>query len=122
MQHSAFLSNATVAVQGALTYEEGYPARSSGWEWSKEYLSLMSEIQVYGSVAASSSVYDIGEGSDQIPAFRLNTRLIYSTRLFHWWLRGVASACSFCMVHYYGMADYGRATFSFGVRPLFIIK
>ena len=121
IQHPAILSNATVAVQGAMFYDEGYLARSSNWAWSMEYLSLMSEIQVYGSVAASSSLYDIGEGSEQIPAFRLNARLTYN-RSFYWWLRGVASARRFCLVSDYGRAYYLTANTSSGVRPLFLIK
>ena len=95
---------------------------SSDWDWKDCYGVLLSEVECYGSIVWSSSGYDGGMDSrGQLPLFRLKPSLI-STRSHHLWLRSVTYRNTFALVHYYGSATSGDATYSFGVRPRFVIS
>lgn len=94
---------------------------ASGWEWISAQAILMSEIEAYGSIAWSSTGYDTGNANRQLPLFAFSKQA-QNNRSAHWWLKDIASAASFCRAHYYGLADYGGASYaSTYVRPRFII-
>ena len=93
--------------------------RSTGWTWCVTQITLMGEIQVYGSTIFSSE-YDIGEACTQLEAFRLNPIL---QQFDHggFWLRGVANTVSFSEASGNGNSDASGATNTYRVRPLFLL-
>jgi len=110
----------------------GFKGASSNWEWIDTYLSLLSEIQVYGSNVFSSSFYDTGCDNLQLPLFALDpTAKVCGKNTTtdgngdggrQWyWLRNVASASDFAYVSGHGNSDCNNASGSLGVRPLFCI-
>ena len=95
---------------------------SNNWEWKDEYISLMSEIQLFGSIVWSSSGFDTGEANEKLAIFNF----IRPNKLFgnkNIWLRDIASAVSFASLDYSGDADanYGGTT-SVAPVPLILLK
>ena len=94
---------------------------ASGWEWISAQAILMSEIEVYGSIAWSSSGYDTGNANIQLPLFAFSKQA-QNNHSAYWWLKDVASAADFCYVRNDGVADFSGASGSSAyVRPRFII-
>lgn len=92
---------------------------SSGWTLQSVQAVLMSEVEVYGSIAWSSSGYDTGSAKVQMPAFRFNTNDMNINGGVYW-LKDVASSTRFC--HYdEGNASYSSARSTMHVRPRFIL-
>ncbi|WP_298484535.1 hypothetical protein [uncultured Ruminococcus sp.] len=95
---------------------------SAGFEWLDEYLTLPTEIELFGCSIWSSSPYDIGSGNRQLPLFRLAPEYITKQRQ-HYWLSAVASAKEFCYVDADG--ECGRiaadSTSNIGIRPILTI-
>lgn len=96
----------------------GWTGASNGWSWVSCYASLMTEVQVYGSMVFGSSGYTVGEGCNKLPIFNFINHTRYSRDSF--WLRSVASSTVFALARGYGSASYS-ASYSSGVRPLIII-
>ena len=84
----------------------------------------MSEMNVYGGIAWSSSGYDIGIDNRQYAIFQLKPEFInsYNSNRFAYWLKDVTSKTSFANVNSYSLSgtDIGNR-YSFGVRPRFLI-
>nr|DAI80972.1 MAG TPA: hypothetical protein [Caudoviricetes sp.] len=94
---------------------------ASGWEWISAQAILMSEIEVYGSIAWSSAGYDTGNANKQLPLFAFSKQA-QNNRSAYWWLKDIASAAYFCDVSDYGGAYfYGAGHARYYVRPRFII-
>ncbi len=96
---------------------------ASGAAWVDSTVDLMNEIMVYGSVvngAATYGLYNIGTEKSQLPLFALNPQSI-NTR-YSYWLRDVASASYFACVRAYGNAIHHPASYSYAVRPRFLIS
>jgi len=96
---------------------------ASAGGWVDSAVDLMNEIMVYGSVVNGHSaygLYNIGTEKSQLPLFALNPQFI-NTR-YSYWLRDVASASLFALVFYFGLAFHSAASFSFAVRPRFLIS
>ena len=95
---------------------------ASSWTWfNGRYIVAPSEIEIYGSIAWSSSGYDTGEACHPLQAFqrfRFNELLgnIYP------WLRDVASASSACNAYDYGIASNSTASVACHVLGLIAIK
>ena len=112
-------SNAGAGLKGA----------SSDWGAYDTKLSLLSEIQVYGSKVFSSSFYDIGSDNLQFPLFALDPTARISgsggtgnvNTLQWYWLRNVASASRFASIDSGGASSYSDASGNLGVRPYFLI-
>lgn len=95
---------------------------SSGWAWYDSQIDLMNEKMVYGSHAwggGAQNGYDTGIDKSQLALFQARPDLI--TNRENWWLRDVRSAANFCYVYGDGYADSWYASYSFGVRPAFLI-
>lgn len=113
LSHRIYLSNATSN------------GRASAGEWTDSTVDLMCEHMVYGSgifspVSDGSNVpnnYRVEKG--QLPLFALEPSRICNRDT--WWLRDVITAAYFADVTYDGVADYGDASTSLGVRPAFCI-
>ena len=93
-------------------------ATNARWFDCKSF--LLSEIEVYGSIAFSSSGYDVGTGNRQFAAFRLNPRLINYVKS-SWWLRSIQDSTYFCRIYSGGSSNRGTASSLNGVRPAFLI-
>lgn len=89
-------------------------------------VSIMSEIQVYGSTVLSSSFYDTGCDNIQFPLFRLAPNLKvaglgHNGSRWWYWLSAVVSAGAFAYCNYDGNSNFSDAAGDGGVRPYFCI-
>ena len=94
----------------------------SGWAWFDSDVELMNEVQAYGSVAWGAhdgNGYNVASGDGQFPLFMFDRTKLHNRE--DYWLRDVASAPCFSFVDDSGVASYGNASFSLGVRPAFCI-
>ena len=86
------------------------------WGWKdNQFISLLSEVQLYGSIIWSSSGYDTGEANEKLAIFNF----INPTKLFgakHIWLRDVSSATDFSYLDLYGTVRSGGAGWK-GMTP-----
>ena len=120
LSHSKLLSN---AVNQTGTNKMGSATGcSSGWEWvTNQYISALSEVQVYGSTVWSSSGYDTGEACRQLDVFRVYNH----TEIFggeYPWLRDVVSASYAAPAHNLGGADHSPASSALHVAALVLFK
>lgn len=114
LKHRIYLTNAVTN------------GRASGGAWCDSEVDLMCEQMVYGSGIFS----PVSDGSNvptnyrveksQLPLFQHEPSRICNRAA--WWLRDVITASSFADVGGNGDANYGGASFSFGVRPAFCIS
>lgn len=94
----------------------------SGWAWFDSDVELMNEVQVYGSVAWGAhdgNGYNVASGDGQFPLFMFDRTKLHNRE--DYWLRDVASATSFSLVYFNGLAANYNASNSYGVRPAFCI-
>ena len=114
LKHRIYLTNAVAN------------GRASGGAWCDSEVDLMCEQMVYGSGIFS----PVSDGSNvpanyrveksQLPLFQHEPSRICNRN--NWWLRDVITASLFALVDRYGSADYGGASYSYGVRPAFCIS
>ena len=94
---------------------------ASSWDWISAQAILMSEIEVYGSIAWSSAGYDTGNANRQLPLF-VFSKQAQNNHSAYWWLKDIASAARFCHASNGGNSDNADASIAHGyVRPRFII-
>ena len=94
----------------------------SGWAWFDSDVELMNEVQAYGSVAWGAhdgNGYNVASGDGQFPLFMFDRTKLHNRE--DYWLRDVASAPGFSLVHSGGSANDYPASSSRGVRPAFCI-
>lgn len=94
----------------------------SGWAWFDSDVELMNEVQAYGSVAWGAhdgNGYNVASGDGQFPLFMFDRTKLHNRE--DYWLRDVASATYFSIVHGNGGASANDASISNGVRPAFCI-
>ena len=95
---------------------------SSGWGWQSVQTRLMSEIEVYGSIAWSSSGYDTGDANHQFELFRFSKSAV-NNRSAYYWLKDAASSSNFCFCNSSGVSYYYTATDgNYYVRPCFVLS
>ena len=95
---------------------------SSEWGWQSVQTRLMSEIEVYGSIAWSSSGYDTGDANHQFELFQ-SSKSAVNNRSAYYWLKDAASSSNFCNCGDHGNSNYRAATSgSFCVRPCFVLS
>lgn len=80
--------------------------------WSSTYLSLMSEIQVYGTMIFSSSGYDAGSENQKFQVFNF-----IRPRGTDFWLSGVNDSSRFCRCGALGQAAAATASNASAVNP-----
>ena len=80
----------------------------------------MNEVQVFGSIAWSSSGYETGSDNCQLPLFRLAPEFI-TNRSYWYWLRNITNASCFAHVFSNGISNDTNASAPGGVRPCFYI-
>lgn len=94
---------------------------SSGWGWQSVQTRLMSEIEVYGSIAWSSSGYDTGDANHQFELFRFSKSAV-NNRSAYYWLKDAASSSDFCCCNSSGTSNCLTATSGdYFVRPCFVL-
>lgn len=96
---------------------------SDGFQWkSNQFISLMSEVQLYGSTIWSSSGHDTGEANEKLALFNL----IRPNKLFgkkNIWLRDIASATHFAFLNFSGLSGSYNASYTgFAPAPLILLK
>ena len=100
----------------------GNNGASTGWAWISRKVILPSEVQIYGSRVASSSVYDIGEGYEKLPAFNFKSPAALLGRIA-FWLRAVACAGNFAFSGNAGGARWNNASDPWiSLCPLILLK
>lgn len=114
LKHRIYLTNAVAN------------GRASGGAWCDSEVDLMCEQMVYGSGIFS----PVSDGSNvptnyrveksQLPLFQHEPSRICNRAT--WWLRDVITASGFASVGGTGVAGYGGASDSLGVRPAFCIS
>lgn len=114
LKHRIYLTNAVAN------------GRASGGAWCDSEVDLMCEQMVYGSGIFS----PVSDGSNvpanyrveksQLPLFQHEPSRICNRAI--WWLRDVITASTFANVGYDGLANFGTASYSLGVRPAFCIS
>ena len=82
---------------------------SSGWAWASCQAVLMSEVEVYGSIVTSSSLFDTGNACRQFPLF-VHSREAQNNRTSYYWLKDVASGSNFARCYGDGYACYADAS------------
>ena len=100
--------------------------KASAGAWCDSEVDLMCEHMVYGNGVFS----PVSDGTtvpnnyrvekSQLPLFQHEPSRICNRA--DWWLRDVISASLFAVVGSGGLADYGNASYSLGVRPAFCIS
>lgn len=123
--HRSLLTNA-VSTTGNSNAGAGFTGYASNWAWTDVTLSLMSEIQLYGSTVFSSSFYDTGERNTQFNLFRHNPAMKiagkgHSGSRYWYWLSAVASASAFAFCGNDGVSGNYSASAEGCVRPYFLI-
>ena len=114
LKHRIYLTNAVAN------------GRASAGAWCDSEVDLMCEQMVYGSGIFS----PVSDGSNvpanyrveksQLPLFQHEPSRICNRN--NWWLRDVITASYFAIVNDSGVAGYGSASLSYGVRPAFCIS
>lgn len=95
---------------------------TSSWGWqNNQYITLMTEAQIYGGTIWSSSGYDTGQANTKLAAFNL-VRWNKFCGNKYMSLRDVASGSHFCNALGTGSADYDGAARSRCVVPLILLK
>lgn len=95
---------------------------TSSWAWQmNQYITLMTEAQIYGGTIWSSSGYDTGQANTKLAAFNL-VRWNKFCGNRYMWLRDVASGSRFCGAGGHGHATSHGAADSYCVVPLILLK
>ena len=82
----------------------------------------MSEIEVYGSIAWSSSSYDTGDANHQFELFRFSKSAVNNGSAYYW-LKDAASSSNFCLCGNNGNSAYNYAPNGGNyVRPCFVLS
>ena len=98
----------------------GYTGSSNNYTYTNTYATIMSEVQVYGSIIWSSSGYDIGEACQQLPIFKFINHV--RNGRYYFWLRGISCSTNYTIAGNHGFAGETAASRSdFGIRPLIVI-
>ena len=95
---------------------------TSNWGWvENQYISALSEVQVYGSVVWSSSGYDTGEACRQLDVFRhYNHTEIFGSE--YSWLRDVVSASGAAIAGNGGLSRNHTVSYAYYVAALVLFK
>ena len=120
LAHSKLLTTA-VNASGINRFGEAGGCSSFG-EWkSGQYISALSEVQVYGGTVWSSSGFDTGEACRQLEVFQRYSH----TEIFggeYPWLRDVVSASYAALASRSGRAYYDPASYANCVAALILFK
>lgn len=117
LSHRTLLSN-TVNTSTPSMAGAGLTGASTNWAWVTTELQLMTEQQVYGTRAWTSSAYDIGIDYRILPVFNFINPVLFGRDYF--WLRSVVSSMYFAVCNIGGHAGINIASGAYYVRPLIV--
>lgn len=100
----------------------GLTGASSNNDWYDSTITLLNEVEVYGTRIESSSCFDVGNGCMQLPGFNLNPTLKikgmgHGGHRCDWWLSAVASNDQFVTASATGATLRAMADSSSGIVP-----
>jgi hypothetical protein len=96
----------------------GWQGASTDCDWTRSPITLLNEVEVYGTRIASSSMFDVGNRCMQLPGFSLNPALkIKGVNGSNWWLSAVANRTSFVAAGYDGNVYSAGASQLYGIVP-----
>jgi len=137
--HSWLKSNIMPALQSTfgsshfISHQKLLSTSTSDWAWqTNQYISLPSEVQIYGSGIWGNSGFDFGEANRHLKLFKNNSFMeifakgdsllgVSTFTSSHAWLRCVSAyspSTIFCDASYYGLADSDGASRACGAFPL----
>ncbi len=117
LSHRTILSN-TVNTSTPSMAGAGFTGASTNWAWVTTELQLMTEQQVYGTRAWTSSAYDIGIDYRILPVFNFINPVLFGRNSY--WLRSVVSSTYFAYCGTLGGAHGHGASDAYCVRPLIL--
>lgn len=117
LSHGTILPNAINASIPSMA-GAGFTGASTNWAWYTTELQLMSEQQVYGTRAWTSSAYDIGLDYRILPVFNFINPVLFGRTTC--WLRSVVSSTLFALCGNSGYATNAGASYAHYVRPLIL--
>jgi hypothetical protein len=117
LSHRTILSN-TVNTSTPSMAGAGFTGASTNWAWVTTELQLMTEQQVYGTRAWTSSAYDIGIDYRILPVFNFINPVLFGRG--YYWFRSVVSSTNFAGCSYDGFASSFGASNAYYVRPLIL--
>lgn len=113
------LSN-NVSSSAAVAGYAGWTGAASGLTaCTNQYLTLLSEVEVFGHNQWSSSAFNGATIAVQIPMFRLNPNTITDSGVSDWWLRDVVTSSYFAYVDVNLRSGYAAAAHA--IRPRFFL-
>lgn len=128
------LSSSGTTSTAASMAGASYTGASTMWSFVDSRIRLLSEPEVFGITVVSSSFFDIGTASIQLPLFRLDPAKVPCAlggagyvngadtgSCLSWWLSGVSSATRFVAASATGCPQPYEASANLGVRPRWLI-
>ena len=100
----------------------GWTGASIACEWTYSPITLLNEVEVYGTRICSSSMFDVGNRCMQLPGFSLNPALKikglgHGGNSTNWWLSAVADRTSFVAAGDDGGVTWIGASRPYGIVP-----
>lgn len=115
-----FLSKVVDTTHASMSIPNANGCVTFANNWVDCKVRLMTEMEVYGSAAFSSSGEDLRCGlGHQLSVFRLDHTALFNRAAF--WLSAVALSGNFANVDWDGGVSYNGAGYVIGVRPRFVI-
>ena len=119
LSHRVLMTN-SINETGNSKAGDGFIGCSNGWAWTDVTINLLTEVQVYGFNALSSSFRDNGVEISQLPLFALDNSAKIGNRKSYW-LRNVSSKTQFCAMALQGYTYNSSASSNLALRPTFCI-
>ena len=123
VKHSVLLSQSVNNALDSMCGMGNRGAAVDNWNtWTEVTCNLMNEMMVYGSLIWTSGAGEARSCPIQLPAFRHDPSLMWAKNN-NFWLSSVARSGVFAFVGgVVGGANNGGASYSYGVRPYFLLK
>ena len=117
------LFGGSTGLEHLLPHKLLWTTATSSWDWSAvaQYISALTEPQVYGTTIWSIDGYQTGEACKHLELFKKFSFM----EILGWiwfWLRSIRNASYACYANYAGSANYYDASNSGGVVGLIIFK
>ena len=116
------LFGGTTGLEHLVAHSKIYTSDLSSWIWTNnQYISALTEVQLYGSNVWSVNGYQTGEACKQLEIFR-KFRFNQIIKNFWFWLRSINSASKACYSAYDGISHIRDAAANQGVVGLILFK
>ncbi len=117
------LFGGSTGLEHLLSHQLLWTTATSSWAWSgtAQYISALTEPQVYGTNVWAIDGYQTGEAWKHLELFKKFSYM----EILGWiwfWLRSISSASNACDADNYGLANNGDASCGIGVVGLIVFK